>query len=489
MKKLTKRILSVFLIALLVCTLLPMGAFAEEVAEPQNEEAAEQKAVVVDEIAKRALVTGETQTCRFKILYVDSSFNIGYNYGDEWNVDYTCQYTTGHSGYNHTIACSVIKEQVNKASGMVSDGWEVKGWSKEANANPRVFNTYNGDTATQTTYTIYIVAKKTTPPVVNTTFTVNYMDGTIKFDTDSKTSEGSSASFTVISATPTKEGYTFTGWADSQGNAYTGTFQLSADTPTAVAGDNSVTLDLYAQWEKNAPEKTFTVNYYYEKDGQLYKADTKTGTGDSAAFTVISDVPAKGDWTFKGWVDESNTAYAAGLAFDLSASTPNAIATDTTVTLNLYATWAAETPPVDTKTYTVNYVDDDGTTVAADPESKESAAGYAEFTAKGQSDIYQAILDKHTGKVFGGWKDADGETYAAGADVTVRDPAQSITLIAIWTTGGETPDEPGDEKVSVPGMLKTNTATGKTGENAIGTLKPGDTVGFTLKTNVGEDMM
>ena len=315
------------------------------------------------------------------------------------------------------------------------------------------------------------------------------MNGTSKFDTDSKTSEGSSASFTVISATPTNEGYTFTGWADSQGNAYTGTFTLSADTPNAVAGNNSVTLDLYAQWEKNAAEKTFTVNYYYEKDGQLYKADTQTGTGDSAAFTVISDVPAKDGWTFKGWVDANDTKYDAGHNFDLSASTSTAIATDTTVTLNLYATWTAETPPVDTKTYTVNYVDDDGTTVAADPESKESAAGYAEFTAKGQDAIYQEILDKHTGKVFGGWKDAAGETYAAGADVTVRDPAQSITLIAIWTTGGETPDEPGDEKVSVPGMLKTNTATGMTGEGAIGTLKPGDTVGFTLKTNVGEDMM
>lgn len=490
MKKLTKRILSVFLIALLVCTLLPMGAFAEEVTEPQNEEAAEQKAVVVEAVAERALVSGETQKCRFKILYVDSSFPIGYNYGDEWNVDYTCQYNEGHSGYNHSIACSVIKEQVNKASGMVSDGWEIVGWSKEGNENPRVFNTYTGTTATQTSYTIWLVAKKTTPPVVNTTFTVNYMDGTSKFDTDSKTSEGSSASFTVISATPTNEGYTFTGWEDIQGNAYTGTFTLSADTPTAVAGNNSVTLDLYAQWEKNAPaEKTFTVNYYYEKDGQLFKADTQTGTGDSAAFTVISDVPAKGDWTFKGWVDANDTKYDAGHNFDLSASTSTAIATDTTVTLNLYATWAAETPPVDTKTYTVNYVDDDGTTVAADPESKESAAGYAEFTAKGQDAIYQAILDKHTGKVFGGWKDADGETYAAGADVTVRDPAQSITLIAIWTTGGETPDEPGDEKVSVPGMLKTNTETGKTGNGAIGTLKPGDTVGFTLKTNVGEDMM
>lgn len=467
-----------------------MGAFAEEVAEPQTEEVAEQKVVVVDAVAERGLVSGETQTCRFKILYVDSSFNIGYNYGDEWNVDYTCQYTTGHSGYNHTIACSVIKEQVDAASGKVSDGWEIVGWAKKDGANPTIFTTYTGTTATQTSYTIWLVAKKTTPPVVNTTFTVNYMDGTIKVDTDTKTSAESSASFTVISTVPTKEGYTFTGWADSQGNAYTGTFTLSADTPTAVAGNNSVTLDLYAQWEKNATaEKTFTVNYYDEKDGQLYKADSKTGTGDRAAFTVISDVPAKGDWTFKGWVDDSNTAYAAGLDFDLSADTLNAIATDTTVTLNLYATWAAETPPIDTKTYTVNYVDEDGTTVAAAPESKESAAGYAEFTAKAQSDIYQEILDKHTGKVFGGWKDAAGETYAAGADVTVRDPAQSITLIAIWTTGGETPDEPGDEKVSVPGMIKTNTATGMTGEGAIGTLKPGDTVGFTLKTNVGEDMM
>ena len=176
MKKLTKRILSVFLIALLVCTLLPMGAFAEEVAEPQTEEVAEQKVVAVDAAAERALVSGETQTCRFKILYVDSSFNIGYNYGDDWNVDYTCQYTTGHSGYNHSMACSVIKEQVDAASGKVNDGWEIVGWSKEANANPRVLNTYTSTTATQTTYTIYIVAKKTTPAPVSETYTVKYVD-------------------------------------------------------------------------------------------------------------------------------------------------------------------------------------------------------------------------------------------------------------------------------------------------------------------------
>lgn len=490
MKKLTKRILSVFLIALLVCTLLPMGAFAEEVAETQNEEAAEQKAVVVDAVAERALVSGEKQTATFYVLYVDDSFPIGYNYGTDakWPVDYICQYGEGHSGFNHSMACSVIKEQVEYAKTLVSDDWEIVGWSKEANANPRVLNTYTGTTATQTSYTIYIVAKKTTPAPVEVTYTVKYVDtdGSEAAETQTATNTAGSATFTVNDVNAATEanhaGQNFIGWKDEA----TGTIYKSGETITV---SNPTTVNLTAMWEAKAVEKTFTVNYYDEKDGQLYKADSKTGTGDRAAFTVISDVPAKGDWTFKGWVDDSNTAYAAGLDFDLSAATPNAIATDTTVTLNLYATWAAETPPIDTKTYTVNYVDEDETTVAAAPESKESAAGYAEFTAKGQSDIYQEILDKHTGKVFGGWKDAAGETYAAGADVTVRDPAQSITLIAIWTTGGETPDEPGDEKVSVPGMIKTNTATGMTGEGAIGTLKPGDTVGFTLKTNVGEDMM
>ena len=107
MKKLTKRILSVFLIALLVCTLLPMGAFAEEVAEPQTEEVAEQKVVVVDAVAERALVSDETQTATFYVLYIDSEdFRIGYSYGSDakWSVDYICQYGTGHGGYNHSMS-------------------------------------------------------------------------------------------------------------------------------------------------------------------------------------------------------------------------------------------------------------------------------------------------------------------------------------------------------------------------------------------------
>ena len=148
MEKISRRIFSLFIVALLVVTLIPMGAFAEEnIAEPQ------------------ALVSGETQTCTFYVLYVDDSFPIGYNFGTDakWNVSYTCAYTSGHSGYNHSMNCSVIKEQVNYAKNLVSSDWEIVGWSKEASANPQVFKVYSGTTATQTTYTIYIVAKKTTP--------------------------------------------------------------------------------------------------------------------------------------------------------------------------------------------------------------------------------------------------------------------------------------------------------------------------------------
>lgn len=148
MEKISRRIFSLFIVALLFVTLIPMGAFAEEnIAEPQ------------------ALVSGETQTCTFYVLYVDDSFPIGYNFGTDakWDVSYTCAYTSGHSGYNHSMNCSVIKEQVNYAKNLVSSDWEIVGWSKEANANPRVFTTYSGTTATQTSYTIYIVAKKTTP--------------------------------------------------------------------------------------------------------------------------------------------------------------------------------------------------------------------------------------------------------------------------------------------------------------------------------------
>lgn len=495
MKKLTKRILSVFLIALLVCTLLPMGAFAEEVAEPQTEEVAEQKVVAVDAAAERALVSGETQTCRFKILYVDSSFNIGYNYGDDWNVDYTCQYTTGHSGYNHSMACSVIKEQVDAASGKVNDGWEIVGWSKEANANPRVLNTYTSTTATQTTYTIYIVAKKTTPAPVSETYTVKYVDtdGSEAAETQTATNTAGSATFTVTDVNETTAanhaGQNFIGWKDEA----TGVTYQPGGTITV---SNPTTVNLTAMWEAKAVEKTFKVEYYEEKGGSLFSSETLTSSnGVSANFTVSSNFPNRGsEYTFEGWVDKLDQKYEINDIKTISSSDSNVDVDGNTVTLNLYATWTGSTTPPtpDEKTFTVNYIDnDENGTKAADSQTAKSTET-ADFTTRTLAEVYESIIAAHPDQELVGWKDPAGQEYSLGGGFTMVAPSYELTLIAVWkdkggTGGGETPDEPGDEKVSVPGMIKT--VNGKTGEGAIGTLKPGDTVGFTLKTNVGEDMM
>ena len=245
MKKLTKRILSVFLIALLVCTLLPMGAFAEEVAEPQTEEVAEQKAVVVDAVAEQALGTGETQKCTFQILYLDDS-TLGYNYGyKEQNVKFICQYKTSHSDTaynNHTIANSDIKAWSEANASQVKDGYKIVGWTKTVSANPGVnkFSTVGASSCNKGD-TIYIVAEKTTPAPVEVTYTVKYVDtdGSEAAETQTATNTDGSAKFTVNdvnAATEAKHaGQNFIGWMDvATGVTYQPDETITVSNPTTV---------------------------------------------------------------------------------------------------------------------------------------------------------------------------------------------------------------------------------------------------------------
>lgn len=250
MKKFTSKFVALLVLVLMICAMLPTAAFAD-------------------------LVTGETQTCKFQILYVDSSFNIGYNYGDSWNVDYTCQYTTGHSGYNHTIACSVIKDQVNKAETMVNDGYEVVGWSKTASSNPQVFTTYTGDTATQTSYTIYLVAKKTTPAPA--TYTVTYTDGVadeVIFEDQVYSNQTSGTATPAFQGTPEREGYTFKGWSPE------------------LAATVTANVTYTAVWEKNTTPVDPDPDEKTNEPGMEKTSDkTSVKPSETVNFTLTSNVP------------------------------------------------------------------------------------------------------------------------------------------------------------------------------------------------------
>lgn len=146
-----KRLVAFLLVLIMVLGMLPVSAFAAD-----------------DGVSPQALESNETQTIKYQILYVGDEFNTGYSYGVSVNKTYTCQYSTGHSGFNHSILISEFRNVgVPALKGQLDSGYEFVGWAKEAKENPTIYD-FNvaGTTATQTTYTIYLVAKKAVPPTV-----------------------------------------------------------------------------------------------------------------------------------------------------------------------------------------------------------------------------------------------------------------------------------------------------------------------------------
>ena len=223
-----KRIFAGLLTLVMVFTLLPVSALAK-------------------------LDTGHEIDVRFTVLYVGDEFHIGYDYGKSEKTQFVCQYKTNHSDTaynNHTIAISDIKAAAGRAT--VNSGYQIVGWSKEANANPTTWPLNKaGTTACNKGTTIYLVAKNPNPQV---TYTLNYHENTIDAVTnmpDPKTvtlkSSTSPVTFTVSDNKPVRDGYSFDGWADSATATVAqyrpgGTIDVQhADSPKTV----------YAVWEKD----------------------------------------------------------------------------------------------------------------------------------------------------------------------------------------------------------------------------------------------
>lgn len=232
-----KRLVAFLLVLIMVLGMLPVSAFAAD-----------------DGVSPQALESNETQTIKYQILYVGDEFNIGYNYGASVNKIYTCQYSTGHSGFNHSILISEFRNVgVPALKDQLDSGYEFVGWAKEAKENPTIYD-FNvaGTTATQTTYTIYLVAKKAVPPTV--TYTLTYYPNTTDLVTNmpspnpvTQKSSTSPVTFTVSSAIPAREGYNFLGW-NGKPDATTPTFQPGNWVTTPATATR-----LYAVWQSNTP--------------------------------------------------------------------------------------------------------------------------------------------------------------------------------------------------------------------------------------------
>lgn len=215
--------------------------------------------------APAALNTGHKIDVRFTVLYVGDEFNIGYNYGSSEKTKFVCQYSSNHSDTaynNHTIAISDIKAAAERAT--VDRGYTIVGWSKEAKANPTIWQlNKSGTTACNKGTTIYLVAKNPNP-TTKYTYTLNYdaNGGTGAPSADSWSTTDAAIryhSFTVKNTIPTREGYVFKGWKAKDGSdtIYTGgtLCSVSQQGNDVVKNGNTWTRTLYAVWEEDAPAK------------------------------------------------------------------------------------------------------------------------------------------------------------------------------------------------------------------------------------------
>ena len=219
-----KRLVAFLLVLIMVLGMLPVSAFAAD-----------------DGVSPQALDTGHKIDVTFTVLYVGDEFRIGYNYGTSEKTQFVCQYSTPHSDTaynNHTIAISDIKAAADRAT--VNSGYQIVGWSKEANANPTVWPlNKSGDTACNKGTTIYLVAKNPNPEV---TYTLTYYPNTTDLVTNmpspnpvtQKSSTGT-VTFTVSSAIPAREGYNFLGW-NGKPDATTPTDKPAKPTENDVTG-------------------------------------------------------------------------------------------------------------------------------------------------------------------------------------------------------------------------------------------------------------
>lgn len=260
-----------------------------------------------------AFAKGEIQTMTYYVLYVDDSYNLGYHYSEyaKWTADYECQYDyCGNESYNHSIKVADIKAQLGKANSYLSadDGWEIVGWSKEASANPNVieFKPYYSNyprpetTATQTTYQIYLVAKKPTSDVVLDANDGAYNDGSTR-----KTLTGKAGNDVTTAngyEEPTRDGYTFLGWA--------ATASASTVLDSIKFGKKSATY--YAVWEENIVEETTFDVIYHSVDNPAGRKVTENILDVSGTYNALNKLD--GGYLYGGTFSDADCTSAYDFA-------------------------------------------------------------------------------------------------------------------------------------------------------------------------------
>ena len=180
-------------------------------------------------------------------------------------------------------------------------------------------------------------------------------------------------------STPEREGYTFAGWVDEDGN------EVTAE--TVCTGDMTLT----AQWTEIVKTHTVTLSY---NDGTT--ASGKLTVNDGTKLGNLP-TPVREGYTFNGWKDEAG----------------NEVTAETVCTgdMTLTAQWTENA-----KSYTVTLNYNDGTTANR------------ELTVADGAKLSDLPTPEREGYTFGGWKSTTGASVTKDTVVT-----GDMILVAQWT--------------------------------------------------------
>lgn len=262
-----KRLIAFLLVLIMVLGMLPVSAFAAD---------------------------GDATKYTYTLYY---KWNDGTD--RTWNTDDTSP--TAETSFTHYVNTATLPR----------NGYQHSGWADEANATTARYTggepiVLNKDNPTKTIYAIWL-------PIFELHYNAN--GGTGAPDSQTYTSYSATstqATFTSRNQIPTKDGYTFKGWADSAA-ATTAQYQPGgtiavnhADSPKTV----------YAVWEKNAAPIEYTVTYY-KNDGSANDLFYKTSDwGEpSEKFNIYWGKPTRDGYDFVGWAetrDATEAKYASG---------------------------------------------------------------------------------------------------------------------------------------------------------------------------------
>lgn len=289
----------------------------------------------------------------------------------------------------------------------VREGYTFMGWSESRDGDVAVMP--DEDYVMHgTDVTLYAVWQGNTP--YRLTFDAN--GGTDVPDDIAVEGEPGGHTFRIPAKVPTKEGYTFIGWATTAD----GVAEYIADMEYTVTTEGTHTL--HAVWTKDTETRTFTLAF-----------DANGGTGGPSAmteeteeylvsFTVPGSEPTRDGYTFMGWSETPDGDVKFRKGDNVAVAEMNSV--DGTRTL--YAVWAARE---DTRFELV--LDPNGGSDAPVIDPIVSSDGSVTFTLP----MEEPVRDGYT---FRGWStSATGKAvYYPGEAVTVGSADATVRLYAVW---------------------------------------------------------